>query len=134
MTPAARGAIVYVAVGGAAGAVLRELLMVMVGTGPDGFPTDILIANVVASFLLGLAFALRAREALDEGAYVLLGAGVMGGLSTFSSFVFAVVQLAEASRPEAISALAYLVVSLALGFAAVLLGLRLGAGAGGADP
>ena len=125
--------ILLVAAGGAIGALLREFLMLAVGTGPDGFPVDILVANVTASFLLGLAFALHARAVLNDSVYVLLGTGVMGGLSTFSSFVLAVVQLADASRAGATTALLYLVASLVLGFAAVMLGLRLGRGGRG-DP
>lgn len=131
MTAPTLGTVIYVAVGGALGALLRELLMLLVGAGPDGFPTDILIANVVASFLLGLAFALHARGALENAAYVLVGTGVMGGLSTFSSFVLAVVQLTETSAAGAVTGILYLVVSLVLGFVAVLLGLRLGAAGGG---
>lgn len=118
--------VLLVAVGGGLGALLRETLMVTVGPGPDGFPTDILVANVVGSFLLGLAFGLRAGDVLGPSAYLFVGAGIMGGLSTFSSFVLAVVQLAESS--EAGAALLYLASSLALGFAAVLLGLRIGVG------
>ena len=75
--------VILVAVGGAIGAILREFLMLTVGTVWDGFPLDILTANVVALFLLGLAFALHGRKILTDGVYVLVGTGLMGGLSTF---------------------------------------------------
>lgn len=120
---------ILVAVGGAVGSLLHELLLVMVGEWPDGFPTDILA--------LGLAFGQRTRGFLDESANILLGTGVMGGLSTFSSIVLAVVQLLEAAGAQAVFGLLYLIASLAFGFAAVMIGLRLG-GAGapptGPDP
>ena len=50
--------IVVVFVGGAVGAILRDLLMLSVPNLADGFPLDILAANLVASFLLGFATAL----------------------------------------------------------------------------
>lgn len=117
---------ILVFIGGAVGALLREFLMLAVGTGPDGFPLDIFTANIVASFLLGLGFSLHQRKILDDGVYVLIGTGVMGGLSTFSSFVFAAVQLMEGSGPGPLVSVAYVVASIAVGFVAVLVGLRAG--------
>ena len=120
--------VLLVAIGGGIGAILRELLMLAIGSAQDGFPLDILVANLTASFLLGLACALHARKALGDAIYLLLGTGVMGGLSTFSSFVFAAARLSERSADEALVAAAYVLLSLGLGFGAVLLGLRVGRG------
>ncbi|RKT47352.1 CrcB family protein [Thiocapsa rosea] len=118
--------VMFVMIGGAVGALLREFLMLTVGTGPDGFPLDIFTANVVASFLLGLGFSLHRRKLLNDGLYVLIGTGVMGGLSTFSSFVLAAVQLMDRTGPGPLSSVLYVGLSLAVGFGAVILGLRAG--------
>ena len=118
--------IAVVFVGGAVGAVLREFLMLIVPSLADGFPLDILAANLVASFLLGFATALHGRKVLSDGVNSLMGTGIAGGLSTFSSFAYGVAVLATASATSAVVPFAYVVVSLVLGYVAVAAGLMLG--------
>jgi hypothetical protein len=78
--------VVLVFVGGALGSMLREFVILVVPNLVDGFPLDILVANLVAAFVLGLVAALRSRQFVSEGVYMLVGIGITGGLSTFSSF------------------------------------------------
>jgi fluoride exporter len=118
--------VIPVFVGGALGAVLREFVMLAVPNLADGFPLDILVANLVAAFLLGLVAALRGRQLVSEGVYMLVGTGIAGGLSTFSSFAYAVAVLTTASTASAVVASAYVVISLVLGYIAVIVGLKLG--------
>jgi len=118
--------VILVFVGGAVGAMLREFVMLMVPTLADGLPLDILVANLVAAFLLGLVTALHRRKVLTDGVNTLLGTGVMGGLSTFSSFVYGSFVLMSASFDGALVSLLYVVASMLLGFVAVLIGLKLG--------
>jgi fluoride exporter len=113
-------------VGGALGAMLREFAMMMVPNPVDNFPLDILAANLVASFLLGLVTALHRRRVVSDRAEILMGTGVAGGLSTFSSFVYGAVVLMSGSTASAIVASAYVVISLVLGYIAVVAGLKLG--------
>lgn len=113
-------------VGGALGAVLRELTMLMVPNPVDKFPLDILVANLVAAFLLGLVTALQRRRVLSERAEMLAGTGIAGGLSTFSSFAYGTFVLMSASVASAAVASAYVAVSLVLGYIAVTVGLKLG--------
>lgn len=71
-----------VAVGGAAGAVLRHALN---GVGDGGFPWTTFAINVVGAFLLGLLPAaewVRRRPLLPP----LLGTGVLGGFTTLSAW------------------------------------------------
>ena len=68
--------VILVFVGGAVGAMLRELAMLMVPNLADNFPLDILVANLLAAFLLGLVTALHRRQVVSEGADMLLGAGM----------------------------------------------------------
>lgn len=45
--------VILIFVGGAFGAICRELLMLGVPSLSDGFPLDILAANIIASFFAG---------------------------------------------------------------------------------
>jgi fluoride exporter len=116
----------YVFLGGALGAVLRELLMLIVPEGPRGFPLDILAANVVASFVLGLVTSLHSRKAVSDGVHSHIAIGLCGGLSTFSSFTYASVVLMRTSMASALIAIAYVLTSLVSGYIAVIVGLKLG--------
>jgi CrcB protein len=118
--------VILVMVGGGLGAMLREFVMLMVPNPADGFPLDILVANLLAAFLLGLATALHRWQVLSDDVYMLLGAGVMGGMSTFSSFVYGSVVLMHASITSAVVASVYVVVSLVLGYLAIIVGDKLG--------
>lgn len=119
--------VMSVFVGGALGAMLREFTMMMVPNLVDNFPLDILVANLVATLLLGLATAaLHRRQIVSEGAEMLLGTGMAGGLSTFSSFVYGAVVLMSDSTASAVVASVYVVISLVLGYIAVNVGLKLG--------
>jgi fluoride exporter len=117
---------IVVFVGGAVGSILREFTMLMVPNLADGFPMDILVANLVATFLLALVTALHRRQIVSDGTNMLMGTGIMGGLSTFSSFAYGVVVLMSASTASAIVASAYVVTSLVLGYIAVVVGLKIG--------
>lgn len=94
-----------VAVGGAAGAVLRFLAGHL---WDRDLPAGTLLVNVVGSFLLGVFSALS----LDADALALLGTGFCGGLTTYSAF--AVQTHALGSRRGA-------------GYAALTIGLALAA-------
>jgi fluoride exporter len=113
-------------VGGGLGAMLREFVMLMVPNLADGFPLDILVANLVAAFLLGLVAALHSRQVASDSVNMLVGTGITGGLSTFSSFAYGMAVLTTASTANAVVALAYVVISLVLGYIAVIVGLKLG--------
>ncbi len=121
-------AVILVFIGGAVGAILREFLMLMVRNPIDGFPMDILTANLIAAFLLGLVTAQHARKALTDNVNTLLGTGVMGGLSTFSSFAYGSYVLMTSPTERGGLALLYVAVSLVLGYIAVIVGMKLGGG------
>jgi len=87
---------------------------------------DILVANLVATFLLAVVTALHRRQIVSDRTNMLIGTGTMGGLSTFSSFAYGVVVLMSASTASAIVASVYVVTSLALGYVAVVVGLKIG--------
>jgi fluoride exporter len=121
-----RVAVLLVFVGGAVGAIARECLMLLVPTPSHGFPLDILVANVAASLLIGLSTGRYNRKVVDAGRHLLVTTGTMGGLSTFSSFAYASSVLMRTSTTGALVAAAYLLVSLVVGYVAVIVGMKLG--------
>ena len=118
--------VILVFFGGALGAILRELVMLIVPNLADGFPLDILVANLLAAFVLGFVSALHSRNAASDSVNMFAGTGICGGLSTFSSFAFGMAVLTRASTASAVVAVVYMVVSLVLGYIAVGFGLKLG--------
>jgi CrcB protein len=112
-----------VVLGGMVGAPLRYLVDVEVtarlGT---GFPYGTLVANSAACVLLGVVAGMGLAS--DSPVYVLLGSGVAGAMSTYSTFAFEIVRLGEEGRPA--RAALYALVSVVMGLAALLLGLRAG--------
>src|SRR5438874_13796408 len=114
--------------GGGIGAAVRELLMLGVANLPGGFPMPIFIANMAAALLIGILSALTITGGLiGSGGKLLLTTGIMGGLSTFSSFIWGTNQML-ANPPEQATAIVSLVLSTVAGFLHVELGLWLGAG------
>ncbi len=80
---------VWVAIGGAAGSCLRYGLSLLLGafSVAQGFPAGTFAANVLGSLGLGLLFVLAEdRTWFGSDLRLLLGTGVMGGFTTYSSF------------------------------------------------
>ena len=121
-----RFAVLLVFVGGAVGAIAREFLMLLVPTLSDGFPLDILAANVVASLLIGFSTGRHNRKVINDGWHLMVTTGIMGGLSTFSSFVYASSVLMKASMTSVLVAAAYVLISLVMGYIAVIVGMKIG--------
>jgi len=119
--------VIAVAAGGAAGAVLRYLVTLAVTRGPFAtLPWATFAVNVVGCFLIGLLATLFAGPWLErETLRVAVLVGILGGLTTFSTFAFEAISLIGHGRIG--MAVAYVAVSNAAGLAAVWLGFRLAA-------
>lgn len=113
---------VGVALLGGCGALARFGLTLLVADRlHPHLPLGTLAVNVSGSFLLGLL----AGTALDGDARLLLGAGALGSYTTFSTWMLETQRVGEAGRRKL--AATNLVLSVALGLAAVVLGRALGA-------
>lgn len=117
-----------VAVGGAAGSVLRyHAGRVASNLAPAGssFPWGTLAVNVLGSLAMGALIGWLARgslsEAGSESARLLLGVGLLGGFTTFSAFSGELVTMLH--RGQMGMAAGYVAASLVAGVAAVLAGL-----------
>ena len=123
---------------------MKHLLLVMAGGGVGagcrygmtllttrlfglGFPWGTAICNVVGSLAMGLLVGAMAHGLLGDGrqaneARLLLGVGMLGGFTTFSTFSLDTIALWQ--RGDTAEAAAYVLGSCALGFAGLVLGLR----------
>ncbi len=115
MTAVSPAALLLVALGGAAGSVVRYLVSVAaLATLGAGFPWGTLAVNVLGSAAIGVA----AGTGLEGQAQLLVVTGFLGGFTTFSAFSLETGALLE--RSPWLAAL-YVAVSVALGLAAFAL-------------
>ena len=117
--------IVGLLVAGGSGALLRYEVELGVRRrlGP-GFPFGTLLINVSGSFVLGLLVGLAEHNGVRPDVVTVLGTGLLGAYTTFSTFTFDIVGLTERGRVGA--AAANLGASLVLGLAGAALGLAAG--------
>ncbi|MFT7260080.1 MAG: CrcB protein [Glaciecola sp.] len=78
----------FVAIGGAVGASMRYfILQIATNLLGKSFPFGTLVVNVLGSFLLGLLYAFIQQDDGDNtGFRVLVGIGLLGAFTTFSTF------------------------------------------------
>ncbi|MEU3046845.1 MULTISPECIES: CrcB family protein [unclassified Streptomyces] len=106
-----------VAAGAAVGAPLRYLTdRAVQSRHTSAFPWGTFTANVLGSLLLGLL----AGASVSSGAYALFGTGLCGALTTYSTFSYETLRLAEQGRP--LTAAANVAASVAVAVAAVYAG------------
>ena len=117
-----------VAIGGAAGSVLRYHAgrLVTHWAGPDNaFPWGTLGVNILGSLMMGALIGWLARgttaDQSAESIRLLIGVGLLGGFTTFSAFSAELVTMLH--RRQAMLAIGYAAASLAAGMAAIILGL-----------
>jgi CrcB protein len=112
-----------VAVGGAAGSVLRYMTNVAAGRlFGTGFPLGTVVVNVVGSFLMGVLVVLLAEKGGTRHAPLLM-TGLLGGFTTLSAFSLDTVTLWE--RGQHGLALGYVALTLGLSLCAIVLALHL---------
>ncbi|MEM9593003.1 MAG: fluoride efflux transporter CrcB [Acidobacteriota bacterium] len=113
-----------VGLGGFLGAVVRYRVSQWAQRFGDSFPIATLVVNLAGCLAIGVVMALAERQALDPRLRLFLGVGVLGALTTFSTFGFETVELMRrgAFGPAALNVAG----SLLLGFGAVWLGLTAG--------
>jgi CrcB protein len=79
--------VLFVALGGSIGAVLRYLLSIfMIQLFGSSFPFGTLLVNVLGSFCMGIVYALGQVSHLSPELKALVGVGLLGALTTFSTF------------------------------------------------
>jgi CrcB protein len=119
-----RGELIAIFVGGFAGAIARWRLLVALPPTPGHWPWATFAANVAGSLALGY-FATRLQERLPLSAYrrPLLGTGLCGAFTTFSTMQLELLRMLDAGRIGL--ALGYAAASVAAGFCAIVLATAL---------
>jgi len=104
--------------GGALGTLLRAALSEAFPHSPTSWPWPTFVVNVLAAFLLGY-FVTRLQERLPLSSYrrPLLGTGLCGGLSTFSTMQVELLKMIDVGAYWL--ALGYAAASVAAGYVAI---------------
>jgi CrcB protein len=110
-----------IAAGGALGTLARWSLGELFPHESSEFPWNTFLANLSGALLIGVLMAFLLEVQVTRR-YVrpFLGVGVLGGYTTFSTYMLDTRNLLVADRPGV--ALGYLLATLVLGLAAVVLG------------
>ncbi|MEO3756998.1 fluoride efflux transporter CrcB [Mycobacterium sp. B14F4] len=111
-------------VGGAVGTVARAAVETIVAPEPGHWPWPTFAVNIVGAFLLGY-FTTRLLERLPVSSYrrPLLGTGICGGLTTFSTMQVETLKMIE-HRHYGLAA-GYIAASIAAGLVAVYIATAL---------
>ena len=117
--------IMMVAAGGGLGSVLRYLVQ---GWGQrlsnGSFPVGTLAVNVIGCLVIGfLNYAFSGPILIRQEYRIAVTVGVLGGFTTFSSFGWETFALANDG--QGLRAIMNLLLSVTLGFSAVMIGYRL---------
>ena len=88
--------VLIVALGGGLGAALRYLTSEWISS--EGFPWATLAVNIVGSFLMGALAVGLAEQVISKDLALLLGTGLLGGLTTMSAFSVETIQLLEENQ------------------------------------
>ncbi|MBO0798163.1 MAG: fluoride efflux transporter CrcB [Blastocatellia bacterium] len=115
--------LVVVALGGALGAIARYWLGGLISSRlPMQFPLGTFIINVTGSFIIGFFLTLVSqRITINPNWRLLIAVGFVGAYTTFSTFEFETLKLLE--EGSFLSAALNVILSFALGFIAVWLGV-----------
>ncbi|GAB3545696.1 fluoride efflux transporter CrcB [Arthrobacter tumbae] len=85
------------------------------------FPVGTLVVNILGSGVIGVSWGLLLNSALTSPVYTVLGAGLAGGYTTFSTFTVAAVLLWQGRRQ--VAAVVHVLAHVGCGLGAVWLGL-----------
>lgn len=108
-----------IVLGGGFGAVLRWLATMWLGTTGKGFPVGTTAVNVVGSFALGVAVGMGTSIADFDTQPLTIG--LLGGFTTFSTWMVQIAQEEDRRQSDAIAA-----IPTVLGVAAAALGVWIG--------
>lgn len=91
---------IYVGIGGCIGAILRYIVtMQSAKMMNSNFPMGTLIVNVVGGFLIGMIAELSiSTDLISPNLKLFLTTGIMGGLTTFSTFSLETITLMSDGR------------------------------------
>ena len=115
--------IVLVGMGSCVGGIARYLTQLFVQKHyPATIPYGTLTANILGCFIIGIIYALAGRgNILTPEMRLFFATGFCGGYTTFSSFAYENISFLQDA--EFFNASIYVLISIAIGFIAVYLGI-----------
>jgi CrcB protein len=111
--------LLFIAAGGAVGAVCRYLISNFFQRSADRFPVGTFIINISGSLLLGLLVGSKAAPAWSQ----FIGIGFCGAFTTFSTLQYELLQLKQSN--QAVMFL-YLILTYTCGMTTAVLGYVIG--------
>ena len=111
----------FVALAGAAGALARYQVSLLVGA--RTFPWSTLGINIAGSFVLGALVRIATDRGWEQSTTVPIGVGFLGAFTTFSTFSVETHAMVRSGRP--VAAIAYVTVSVVGGVLAAGAGYAL---------
>lgn len=116
--------ILFVAAGGAVGALLRYAAGIAIAARPGHWPLSTLLVNISGSLAIGVVYVLIAeRGVLHPDWRNIAMVGFLGAFTTFSSFSLEAILLFEAGRW--LTGLVYMIGSVLLCIGAAAVGIQL---------
>jgi CrcB protein len=117
--------ILLVLAGSAAGGTARYVTALLIQSKNNSlFPWGTFAINFLGCFIIGIIYAIAARNATTgSDIKLLLATGFCGGFTTFSAFAFENLELLKSGMY--LTALMYIIFSVVLGIMAVVLGAYL---------
>ncbi len=116
--------VLWVALGGAIGSVLRYICQRLITSGSSDFPWGTFTVNIVGCFLIGLLWSASLKNNnFPEYMKLFLMTGICGGFTTFSAFSAESVSLLRDGKFSLF--LTYSLGSMCLGFLATFAAFRL---------
>jgi fluoride exporter len=114
----------FIAIGGMLGAVMRFWTGMILFSHVTGFPWPTLLVNLAGCFLLGWFVEFGAKQLSDKKLTLGFQTGFIGSFTTFSTFSVELVLFVE--QGDLLVAVLYFSVSLFAGLGAVAAGMKTG--------
>jgi CrcB protein len=93
--------ILYVAMGGALGTLARYYTGIWMTNAFGARTLSTFVVNIVGSFVIGLFLALgEERDAWSSAVVLFVAVGFLGGFTTFSTYTWQTLALAESGQPS----------------------------------
>ena len=121
MSPIHQSLLVFLGAG--VGANARYWLAVWLGAKSHSFPWGTLAVNLTGSLLLGILMGILAKQTETMAWRLLLGIGVLGGYTTFSTFSMEAFEMLKGGN--AVGGILYVLTSTVLGIALAAAGYML---------
>lgn len=113
--------LIWVAAGGALGAVLRYLVSMQISAETGArFPWDTLTVNMVGCLVIGVMWTVTEQKTASEGILLFLMVGMIGSFTTFSTYGLEGVQLIQSGK--LLAGLSYVLLSNIAGLLLVIVG------------